>query len=104
MYRSEQWKTKMNIRISDEVVFRDLAGEAVILNLATGTYFGLDDVGTRIWHLIAEHGSMKKVIEALMTEYEVEEGQLRMDLDNLIRQLMNKGLVKTDAGETLPAG
>jgi hypothetical protein len=69
----------MNIRISDDVVFRDLAGEAVILNLATGTYFGLDSVGTR-------------------------EGQLRRDLDGLTRQLMDKGLVRTDAEETSPAG
>ncbi len=94
----------MNIRISDDVVFRDLAGEAVILNLATGTYFGLDSVGTRFWHLMAEHGSTEKVIEGLLAEYEVEEGQLRRDLDALIRQLMDKGLVRTDAEEISPAG
>ena len=94
----------MNIRISDDVVFRDLAGEAVILNLATGTYFGLDSVGTRIWHLMSEHGSTEKVIVGLLAEYEVEEGQLRRDLDALIRQLIDKGLVRTDAEKTSPAG
>ncbi len=94
----------MNIRISDDVVFRDLAGEAVILNLATGTYFGLDSVGTRFWHLMAEHGSTEKVIKAFLAEYEVEEGRLRQDLDNLIRQLIDKKLVRTDAEETSPAG
>ena len=94
----------MNIRISDDVVFRDLAGEAVILNLATGTYFGLDAVGTRLWHLITEHGSTEKVIEALLAEYEVEEGQLRRDVDDLIQQLTDKGLVRIDAEETPPAG
>ncbi len=94
----------MNIRISDDVVFRDLAGEAVILNLATGTYFGLDSVGTRFWHLMAEHGSTEKVIKAVLAEYEVEEGRLRQDLDILIRQLIDKKLVRTDAEETSPAG
>ena len=94
----------MNIRISDDVVFRDLAGEAVILNLATGTYFGLDSVGTRFWHLMAEHGSTEKVIVGLLAEYEVEEERLRQDLDNLIRQLIDKKLVRTDAEETSPAG
>ena len=32
-----------------DVVVRDLDGEAVVLDLATGTYFGLNDAGTRIW-------------------------------------------------------
>ncbi len=41
-------------RIPDEVIFRELDGEAVILNLDTGIYFGLDAVGTRIWRLIEE--------------------------------------------------
>lgn len=92
----------MTIKISDDVVFRDLAGEAVILNLATGTYFGLDEVGTRIWHVLAEHGSKDKVIEVLLGEYEVEEGQLRSDVDHLIQQLSDKGLVTTDAEPTPP--
>lgn len=35
----------MNIRIPRDVVFRDLSGEGVLLNLATGTYFELDEVG-----------------------------------------------------------
>jgi hypothetical protein len=89
----------MTIHISDDVVFRDLAGEAVILNLATGTYFGLDAVGTRMWHLMAEHGSTEKVVKALLAEYEVEEGQLRRDLNDLIRQLKDKGLVTVEAKE-----
>lgn len=92
------------MRISDDVVFRDLAGEAVILNLATGIYFGLNEVGTRIWHLITEHGATEKVVETLLAEYEVEEEQLRRDVDDLIRQLMAKGLVRNDAEETPPAG
>jgi len=90
----------MIIKISDDVVFRDLAGEAVILNLATGTYFGLDEVGTRIWYVLAEHGSKDKVIEVLLGEYKVEEEQLRHDVDQLIQQLSDKGLVTTDAEQT----
>ena len=87
----------MHLRVPDDVVYRDLAGEVVLLNLASGTYFSLDGVGTRIWHLIAEHGSTEKIFEALLNEYEVNEAQLREDLDNLIRQLVNKGLVCADA-------
>jgi len=93
-----------NVQIPDDVIFRDLSGEGVLLNLATGTYYGLDEVGTRIWHLIAEHGSKDKVVEALLAEYDISEERLRHDLDQLLRQLAEKGLVKSDAGETAPTG
>ena len=89
----------VNIRIPDDVVFRVLGDEAVILNLSTGIYFGLETVGTRMWQLIAEHGSTEKVGEALLAEYEVEEGQLRQDLDLLIQQLRDKGLLITETWE-----
>jgi len=85
------------IRIPDDVVFRDLAGEAVILNLATGTYFGLDAVGTRIWHLIAEHGSMERVVEIVLSEYDVDEARLRRDLEALTNELRDRGLVSIGA-------
>jgi hypothetical protein len=84
------------IRLSKDVVFRDLSGEAVILNLTTGTYFGLNEVGTRMWALLAEHGSTDKVVQTLLKEFDVEEATLRADLDALLRQLRSKGLVRTD--------
>jgi len=52
----------MKVTIPDDVVFRDLAGEAVILNLASGIYFGLNEVGTRMWNLLAEHGSTEQIL------------------------------------------
>ena len=94
----------MNVRIPEDVVFRILGDEAVLLNLASGVYFGLDSVGTRMWQLMSEHGSTEKVVETLLTEYEVEEGLLRQDVIALIRQLMGKGLVRADVEGGSPAG
>jgi hypothetical protein len=90
----------MRLRIADDVVFRDLAGESVLLNLSTGTYFGLDAVGTRLWHLIAEYGSTALVLETLLAEYDVDAIRLQKDLDALIEQLLAKGLLTTDAEQT----
>lgn len=93
----------MRLRIADEVIFRVLGDEAVILNLATSKYFGLNSVGTRLWQLIAEHGSVERVIEASLAEYEVEERQLRHDLADLIQRLMQRGLVQSEFQETSQA-
>jgi hypothetical protein len=90
----------MRLYIADDVVFRDLAGESVLLNLSTGTYFGLDAVGTRLWHLIGEHGSTALAIETLLTEYDVDELRLQKDVNALIDQLLAKGLLTADAEHT----
>jgi hypothetical protein len=78
---------------NENVVSRDLEGEAVILNLESGVYFGLNGVGTRIWALIQEYGSLRKVFEAMQQEYEVAPQVLESDLLQLIEQLQARGLV-----------
>lgn len=83
----------MRIRIPDDVVVRDLAGEAVLLHLGTGTYFGLDAVGTRIWHRLAELRSTQAIVPLLLQEFDVNEQQLRSDLEALIAQLLERQLL-----------
>ena len=82
-----------SITINQDVVFRELDGEAVILNLATGIYFGLNEVGTRIWNLIHQHGSLQQVFETMREEYEVAQEVLERDLRQLVGLLWAKGLV-----------
>jgi Coenzyme PQQ synthesis protein D (PqqD) len=90
----------VHLRIADNVVYRDVAGESVLLNLDTGTYFGLDAVGTRLWNLVAEHGSTALAIETLLTEYDVDASRLQKDIMALIDQLLAKRLLTTDAEKT----
>jgi hypothetical protein len=90
----------MSYRIPDDVVFHDLAEEAVILNLKTGKYFGLNGVGTRLWHLLAEGCPREQLYTMMLSEYEVEEAELRRDVDELLRQLSDYGLVESDAKGT----
>ena len=90
---NEPVSLQSSVKICDDVVSRDLEGEAVILNLETGTYFGLNEVGTRIWTLIQEHESLNRVFEAIRQEYEVSPEALEGDLLRIIDELRTKGLV-----------
>lgn len=83
-----------SVRIPDDVVFRELAGEAVILNLDSSTYFGLDPVGTRIWQLCEIHGSLRAVWEAMQEEFDASGDTLRSDLLTFVDELSAKGLVQ----------
>ena len=80
--------------ISPEVLFRELAGEAVLLDLKSQRYFGLDPVGTRIWQLLDERRRTDGLLEAMLDEFDVEEAQLRQDLDAFLHQLTDAGLIE----------
>ncbi len=84
------------VRIPEDVAFRDLQGEAVLLNLRTGVYFGLDPMGTRIWHLIREHRSLQAVLDRLVGEYDVSEAGCRQDLLRFVAALRKHALVEVD--------
>ena len=68
------------ISIPEDVLFRDVGDEAVVLSLETGRYYGLDEVGTRMWFWLAQHGQVELAYQALLDEYDVTEEQLRQDL------------------------
>jgi hypothetical protein len=82
-----------SFRASADVVFRELDGEAVLLDLARGTYFGLDTVGTRVWQLLGEHGRLELVLAAMLEEYDVEAPTLERDLLALVAELSVNGLL-----------
>lgn len=91
-----QSATTLQTRVSQrqDVLFHELGGEAVLLNLESGKYFGLDEVGTRIWQLITEHGQLEPAYQALLQEYEVEPERLAEDLLKLVDQLLEHGLLE----------
>lgn len=81
------------ISLSPRVIYQEVAGETVILDLESECYFGLDPVGTRIWQLIREHGDLHRIYETLLEEYEVTEARLQDDLETLLTDASRRGLI-----------
>ena len=79
---------------SEEQVSSDLEGEAVILDMESGSYYGLNEVGARIWELIQEPTSVQEVQEALLQEYEVSPEQCNRELKSVLQDLIEQGLVQ----------
>lgn len=80
-------------QVAPDVVFRQVSGEAVILDLATERYYGLDSTGTRIWQLVAETGSLVEVRRHMLEEFEVAPEVLEKDLEALLGELLAEGLL-----------
>lgn len=82
------------IRLAEDVLIQDLAGEAVLLDLNTEQYYGLDDVGTRMVQVLDQAASVKDAYERLLAEYEVEPAILQADLAAFIAELRTYGLIR----------
>jgi hypothetical protein len=88
-----------HVAINPSVIYRELGGEVVLLNLQSGVYFGLDAVGSRVWQLLVQSREVDEVCAMLLDEYDVNAETLRADVDRLVGELSDKGLVMVASGD-----
>lgn len=81
------------VRAKKDVVSRILDGEAVILELGSGTYYGLNDTGSEAWSLIAEGASLAQLRRHICTTFDVDEATAARDLEELLTELAARDLV-----------
>lgn len=86
------------VRPAANVLVRELEGEAVLLNLDNESYYGLDEIGARMWSAVNASDSVEEAYEVLVAEYDVETERLRDDLLSLIADWIENGLVRIDEG------
>jgi hypothetical protein len=79
--------------IADQVSC-DLDGEAAILNLQTGTYYGLDPVGAFIWSQLATPQPVSAIAASMLDRYDVSPERCQYDLLTLLSQLDQRGLLE----------
>ena len=82
------------VRISPDVLFKEVSGEMVLLDLKSEKYFGLDAVGTRIWTLLQTGCPVGEVVDRLLEVFDVDRATLEADLAELLEQLAGAGLIK----------
>lgn len=77
----------------ENVVFQEVGDDIVLLNLDTGTYFGLNQTAAEIYRHILEHNDLETVADKL-TQFEVEPDDLRADARALLEELIENGLIQ----------
>ena len=89
------------INTAPDVMFRVIGDEAVILNLKSELYLGLNPVGTRFWTVLHDAPSIQAAYESLLSEFEVEATRLRHDMNRLLSQLLEQKLIEVTPGQAL---
>jgi hypothetical protein len=85
------------IRLHPDAVWRDVDGEVVVLNVMTGQYYGLDDVGSHVWRLIpadpAAGITLASLRDGLGAEFEADSATLDRDVADLMQRLLDHQLI-----------
>jgi hypothetical protein len=76
------------------VLVRFLDNEAVLLNLSSEKYFGLDETGTRMWQLATTSPNIDTAYQELLAEYDVAPELLHDNLTKLLNELGDNGLLE----------
>ena len=84
---------------SRDQVSCELEGEAVILGLGNGVYYGLNPVGAFAWKLLEEPRTVAELRDAIVAEYEVDAPRAEADLLRLLDDLSASGLVERRPAE-----
>ena len=89
-------KPSDRVIISPQVLSQEVDGETVLLDLRSDFYFGLDEVGTRVWQLLQSGLSLQELIDRMAVEYEVRRETLEADVGELLNKLLDAQLVSVD--------
>ena len=86
------------VRAARSQVSTVLDGEAVLLELSRGVYFGLNEVGTRVWQLVQEPRDVASIRDAVCEEYDVTPERCLTDVSDLLERMRDEGLVEVVDG------
>ena len=84
------------VRAVRDHVSSDLGREAVILELDRGIYYGVNEVGSRIWGLIQQTRSVDQVRDVIVAEYDVDPETCTADVLRLLEEMVKRGLIQVD--------
>ena len=95
MIQSLSLTPEISLVAAPTAVMAELAGEAIILDTVSGTYYGLkNEVGTRIWELIQQPIPITNVCQALLSEYEVDPKECQSDVVEFLQVIVDHGLAE----------
>ena len=84
---------KSNIQRNASMITSNLDGEIVMMSVENGEYYGLDEIGTRIWELLEKPIVIDSLIHCLTLEFEVEREECEQDTLDFLKDLFARNLI-----------
>ncbi len=77
-----------------DMLSAEIGGEAIMMSIEKGAYFGLNPVATRIWDLIEQPKSVAALIQTITDEYEVSTEQATDDVQVFVADMIERGIAQ----------
>ncbi|HEU4993251.1 MAG TPA: lasso peptide biosynthesis PqqD family chaperone [Gemmatimonadaceae bacterium] len=90
--------TRSIVVAAKDQVSSDLGGETILLSMENAMYYGLDEVGSRIWELVREPVRVSDIRDVIADEYDVDVDRCEADVLAFLREMIAKGLVQIADG------
>src|SRR5271156_5745320 len=82
------------VMVTSQQVSCPLGDESAILNIKNSVYYGVNPVGATVWNLLKEAKTVAEIRDAILDEYEVDEGRCEKDLLALLEEMRSEGLIE----------
>lgn len=92
---SDQVELPDTVSVPDDVLWQDVGGQVVLLNVRSGEFHQLDATASRMWVVLVDSPRVTSAADELLGVYDVEDEVLRRDLASLITRLVERGLLST---------
>ena len=89
-----------SITLADDVLFQELDGDAVLLSIKTGEYFGLNPTGAHVWQAVSTGSSLSEALDSLYETYDIDKAVLAEDVVLFLRSLADLGLLTNDSSRS----
>jgi hypothetical protein len=83
-------------RHQDQILTQRASDSQILLNLAGGEYYALDEVGSRVWELCDGTRTVGEVVVIVSGEYDAPADTIQADVLELLEDLLNEKLVIMD--------
>ena len=84
----------MKIEFKDKLIAENFDKGMIILNMNTGKYLEINEIGSKIYILLKKYADTKKVFQILNDQYEIEEKTLRKDIETFVQDLKRLNILK----------
>ncbi|GAB4523035.1 MAG: hypothetical protein Tsb0014_00150 [Pleurocapsa sp.] len=89
------------LQASSNHLYSEIGEEAVILDINSGVYYGLNEVGVDIWNWLQEPKTATDILHLLLEEYEVTREQAEQDINEILQEMSSVGLINVVEKETV---
>jgi hypothetical protein len=85
------------VKSTKDLISAPVDDEVVILSVESGSYFGLDEIGSEIWRQLETPTRVDALCEALTARYDADRATIERDVLTLLESLVAEGLVSVTA-------